>query len=211
MEEQPLTGQEWVQESAAEEAEGAKAPQAASREGLKERVTLSIKGQGMQFDRDISEAQVLSILRLLLGGEQGGYVPEERGSSFENSGRSTSRQAISEFYRGVAPKRYPEKLVTIAAYLKQTQGRNCFTPEELRAQFRHVNETPPANLSRDFKAALRARWIAPDPEAPGQFFVTQPGLDAVESSFSIDAKKASKPRRRRKNSVKTEQGTLAVE
>ena len=210
-EQQPLIGQESVQESAAGEPEGAKPPQATAREQSKERATVTIQGLGMQFARDISETQVLSILRLLLGGEQDGYGPEEAGSGLENSGRSRRRQALSEFYRRLAPKRYPEKLVTIAAYLQQTLSREYFTPEDLRTQFRHVNETPPANLPRDFKAAMGLGWIAEDPDAPGQFFVTQPGFDAVDCGFSADVRKTSRRRRRHRTSVKKEQGTLAIE
>jgi hypothetical protein len=173
-------------------------------------VSAKIKLQNL-FNREISDEQVLSMLRLLLGGEQSGYVPEGHRSNLESPMGLPRRQAISQFYRSVAPKRYPEKLVTIAAYLQQTLTRHYFTPEDLRAQFRQVNEMPPANLPRDFKAAMGAGWIAEDPEAPNQFFVTQSGLDAVASGFTANSKRLSKPHRRRRNSVKKQQGEAAIE
>lgn len=212
MEDQPvLIEQELLQPAASSEAEGEKKQQTASHEEPKESTTITITGPGMHFAREISDDQVLSILRLLLGGERGGYALEEHRSDFGSPTGLPRRQAISEFYRSVAPKRYPEKLVTIAAYLQQTLSRRYFTADDLRAQFRQVNEMPPANLPRDFKAAMGAGWIAEDPEAPGQFFVTQSGLDAVESGFTANSKSISKSRRRRKNAVKKQRGEAAIE
>jgi hypothetical protein len=212
MEDQPvLIERELLQPAASSGAEREKTRQTAPHEDPMEGTTITIAGPGMHFAREISDEQVLSILRLLLGGKQGGYVSEEHRSNFGSPMGLPRRQAISEFYRSVAPKRYPEKLVTIAAYLQQTLSRHYFTPEDLRTQFRQVNETPPANLPRDFKAAMGAGWIAEDPEAPGQFFVTQSGLDAVASGFTANSKRISKPRRRRQNSVKKQQGAAAIE
>jgi hypothetical protein len=212
MEDQPvLIEQELLQPAASSGAEGEKTRQTAPPEDPKEGTTITIAGPGMHFAREISDEQVLSILRLLLGGEQSGYAPEEHRSNLGSRMGLPRRQAISEFYRSVAPKRYPEKLVTIAAHLQQTLGRDNFTPDDLRAQFRQVNETPPANLPRDFKAAMGAGWIAEDPAAPGRFYVTQTGLDAVASGFTANGKRISKPHRRRRNSVKKQQGEAAIE
>jgi hypothetical protein len=212
MEDQPvLIEEELPQPTASSGADGEEKRQTTRHEDAKKRTTITITGPGMHFAREISDEQVLSILRLLLGGEQGGYAPEEHRSNFGSPIALPRRQAISEFYRSVAPKRYAEKLVTIAAHLQQTLGRETFTPEDLRVQFRQVNETPPANLPRDFKAAIGAGWIAEDHSAPGRFYVTQTGLDAVESGFTANGKRLSKPRRRRRNSVKKQQGEAPIE
>ena len=212
MEDQPVLIEEELPEpTASSGAEGEKKRQTTQHEDPKEGTTITIAGPGMHFAREVSDEQVLSILRLLLGGEQSGYVPEEHRSNLGSPTELPRRQAISEFYRRVAPKRYPEKLVTIAAHLQQTLGRDTFTPEDLRVQFRQVNETPPANLPRDFKAAMGAGWIAEDHSAPGRFYVTQTGLDAVASGFTANSKRISKPRRRRRNSVKKQQGEAAIE
>jgi hypothetical protein len=212
MEDQPvLIEQELLQPAASSGAEGEEKRQTAPHEDPKESTTITIAGPGMHFARKISDEQVLSILRLVLGGEQSGYAPEEHRSNLGSPMALPRRQAISEFYRNVAPKRYPEKLVTIAAHLQQTLGRDNFTPEDLRTQFRQVNETPPANLPRDFKAAMGVGWIAEDHAAPGRFYVTQTGLDAVASGFTANGKRISKPRRRRRNSVKKQQGEAAIE
>ena len=212
MEDQPvLIEEELPQPTASSGADGEEKRQTTRHENAKKRTTITITGPGMHFAREISDEQVLSILHLLLGGEQGGYAPEEHRSNLGSPIALPRRQAISEFYRSVAPKRYAEKLVTIAAHLQRALGRETFTPEDLRVQFRQVNETPPANLPRDFKAATGAGWIAEDHSAPGRFYVTQTGLDAVASGFTANGKRMSKPRRRRRNSVKKQQGEAPIE
>jgi hypothetical protein len=163
-------------------------------------VTLRIEGDGLTLTRVIPESLVLQIMRLVLNPTPPGSAADDGadppGERRVPNGRRT---ALAEFYRAVAPKKYPEKLTVIGAYLQQELGRSSFTPDELRTQFRAVNEPAPANLSRDFRAALGNGWMAPEPDDPNQYFVTQSGLDAVESRFAApSASRGASARRQRR-------------
>lgn len=174
---------------------------------------LSIQGAGLKFERDIPDAVVLRILKLVLTG--GGQIDDSPvAEDRADNGTGARREALAEFYRRVAPKKNPQRLTVIAAYLQSRLGRSSFTHDDLRSQFRHVGESAPANLPRDFRDAIAEGWIAEDHDAPGQFYVTQSGLDAVDAAFSAeDAKRGGRSRRRRRTSkgATAEKGAAAEE
>lgn len=165
--------------------------------------TLTIRGQGLSFEREIPQSLVLRIMHLALVGEEPPAAAGRReavGQQDGNGNGGRRRESLAEFYRRVSPKKYPEKLATIGTYLSEVMGRESFTPDELRSQFRSVNEPPPANLPRDFKAAMGAGWIAEEHDQPGQYYMTQTGRDDVAAGFSSDAKKPTRTRRKRRAS-----------
>jgi hypothetical protein len=172
--------------------------------------TVSIKGPGLKFSRVIDGATALSIMGVAMG--QGGAAdatprPVTRSDRPKGSERGES---LAEYYARIGPKQYPDKLTTIAAYLQTVQGRHSFKPDELRGQFRHVGEAPPANLPRDVRRAKAAGWLAEDHEAPGQYFVTKSGLKAIETSLDAVSRAAVRGRRRRRAaSKKTTNGDAA--
>jgi hypothetical protein len=159
---------------------------------------LSIRGNGLSFEREVPDSLVLKIMRLVLTGDMGVTIGANNASVVEGAER---KESLAEFYRRASPSKYPEKLTTIGAYLQQVLGRQSFTPDELRGQFRGVNEAPPANMPRDFKIAMGEGWIAEEHDQPGQFFTTRSGLEVVEVGFGPGAsRKSIRPRRRRKAS-----------
>jgi hypothetical protein len=164
--------------------------------------TLSIKGAGLTFDQQIPQGMVLKIMHLVLTGDaadssRGGAGAEgARGAdSYGGDGRPES---LAEMYRRAGPKKYPEKLVTIAMFIHKVLDRASFTPDDLRAQFRAVNEPPPANMPRDFRLAVGEGWIAEEHDQPGQFYITKTGMDVVEAGFSAEGRKAGKSRKRKR-------------
>jgi hypothetical protein len=163
---------------------------------------LDIKGPGLTFSREISDTMVLKIMGIVLGDSGAHDEPQTKETECSEEQRGGRREALSEYYRRVAPRRYSEKLTTIASYLQDVLGRQPFAPEDLRRQFRQVNETPPTNLSRDFRLALGEGWIAEEPNNSGQYYVTPTGLEAVRKRFSNDISWVSKPRRRRRSATK---------
>lgn len=163
---------------------------------------LSIKGAGLVFDQQISRSMVLKIMSLVLTGDlpepsRGGGAEGSRGAA-ESAGGDGRRESLAEMYRRAGPKKYPEKLVTIAMYLHKVMGRASFSSDDLRAQFRSVNEPAPANMPRDFKLAVGEGWIAEEHDQPGQFYITKTGMDVVEAGFSVEGRKGGKPRKRRR-------------
>jgi len=170
---------------------------------------LTISGSGLKFERQVADSVIVRIIQLVLTGEDAGsQVASTRGTRSDLGGR---KESIAEFFRRVNPTNNSEKLTTIATYLQETAGRRSFTPDDLRSQFRAVNEPPPANLPRDFKEALGKGWIAEEHDAPGQHYVTQSGLDSVAASFAASAPRRGGKGRRKKRNAKANVNEVPAE
>jgi len=176
-----------------------------AQEAVEPMSKLSIKGHGLSFERDIPDSMVLRIMRLALTREGAADEPTAPLAQGRDAGNGESRkESLAEFYKRAGPKKYPEKLATIAAYMQKILGRNSFTSDDLRGQFRAVNEPAPANMPRDFKTAVGEGWIAEEHDQPGQYFITTSGMETVETGFSaVGGRKASKPRHRKRSAKAT--------
>jgi hypothetical protein len=98
------------------------------------------------------------------------------------------------------PKRNPDKILAIAAYLTDTRGMETFTPADVKKEFKNAAEPVPGNYPRDWQWAVNNGWLARDDEDPTEFYVTGKGRDALAAKFSADVKRATSqpaPRRRR--------------
>jgi len=169
---------------------------------------VTVEGPGIQVSRGVDESQLLAIMRILLSSEPiAGPVPTVPPVS--------QRTSLSEFFRQVSPKRYPDKIVTIAYYLQAKLAQASFTTDEIKPQFKHVGEPAPANFSRDVRWAIKNGWLARDSEDPGRYYVTGAGIRAVESGFPEDVTKAtgfeSPGRSRRRRRRRTADGPPSSE
>lgn len=163
---------------------------------------LSIRGNGFTFDRDVPETVALQIMKLVITGVA--ETDSGAGDAPRGERKGGRQQSLAEFFREVGPKKMREKLVTIAAYLHDIAGRDSFTPDELKAQFRGVKETAPANIHRDIGDTVGEAWFAEEPDQQGVYYITQSGLDAVEAKFSTDGgRRASRGRRKPRKSPKS--------
>lgn len=163
---------------------------------------LSIRGAGLTFDREIPDGLVLRVMNLVITGASDSESRQQTDDK-RDLGSNGRKEALAEFYRRADPRKIPEKLTTIGSYFQQVMGRGSFTSDDLRGQFRSVNEPVPGNLPRDLKVALGEGWIAEEHDQTGQYFVTRSGLDAVEVGFSADGGRKGGRARRRKRSTKT--------
>lgn len=161
---------------------------------------LTIRGAGLVFDRDIPDHLVLRVMNLVLTGVSGSETRKQDDDT-RDSGTDGRKESLAEFYRRAEPRKIPEKLATIGAYFQKVIEKDSFTLDDLRGQFRAVNEPVPGNLPRDLKVAQGAGWIAEEHDQRGEYFVTRTGLDAVEAGFSRDT--GRKPRRRKRVSKST--------
>jgi hypothetical protein len=150
-----------------------------------EEAHVTIKALGIDVDKTVSAEIAADVLRLVLTGKVSaapstGIRPPEAGAPPET---------VAEFMREVDPKRNPDKIATIAKYLKDT-GHPTFSRTEARDAFRQARETEPRNYARDFKWAQYAGWIGGD-DSSG-FYLTRTGENAVNSRFSDEAVEKTK-------------------
>ena len=97
--------------------------------------------------------------------------------------------SLRELLDDVEAKRNPDKILTIGKYLIAFRGQESFTSEQVKAQFRAAGESTPGNLARDFRWAVTNGWIAEDHGAPGEYYVTSNGEEALTAHFSKEITK----------------------
>jgi hypothetical protein len=146
---------------------------------------ITIKAPGIDVDKAVSAEIAADVLRLVLTGK----VSVGSTSGLHHSESGEPPETLAEFMREVDPKRNPDKIATIAKYLKNT-GHPTFSRTEAREAFREARETEPGNYARDFKWAQYAGWIGGN-DASG-FYLTRTGETAVNSRFSGEAVEKSK-------------------
>lgn len=167
---------------------------------------LKLKGGGVTVDRQISEEQARQIVAVVMGGAALA-APLTRAASGIATPRASGQTGLREFINQVAAERNPEKILAIGAYLIDKLGQEDFSREDIKAQFKKAGEGMPGNYSRDFRWAVTAGWIAPDPQAEDRFFVTETGRGALELQFPDEVREKTRQgkgarRRRRTKSVK---------
>ena len=153
---------------------------------------LTLKGDGITVERDISEVLAKDIIAMLLGGNalqaslklptSSAAIPQQNHGQQQNSS-SAPRKSLREYFNEVGAKKNPQKILVIAGYLVKFMGKETFSIADIRPQFKVANEPIPANLNRDFQIVSQNGWIAPDHAQRKMFFITQTGLDALDNGF----------------------------
>jgi len=153
---------------------------------------LTLKGDGITVERDISEAMAKDIIAMILGGgfHQGSpkqpvgntAIPQQNQSKQQN-GSNSPKKSLREYMNEVGAKKNPQKILAIAHYLVSVMGKELFSIADIKPQFRVASESIPANINRDFQILSQNGWIAPDHEERKMYFITQTGLDALAHKF----------------------------
>lgn len=116
-----------------------------------------LTGGGVAVERQVSEAQALQIVSLVMGGEPAPRAASTAPPSSRATHRGSLATTVGEYLDEVEAKRNPDKIVAIGAFLVDHLGKESFTREEVKAQFQHAGGTPPANFARDFSLAVSNR------------------------------------------------------
>jgi len=157
---------------------------------------VSIEGPGVSVSRDVNDEQAAAILNIILRPASVSSTRVHAGAA-RGGGGEGEPGSLAGFFRDVGARRNPDKIVTIAHYMKSVEGRDLLPPDDIRARFKEVGEAPPGNFNRDLRWAKDNGWIALDAET-GHYYVTASGSAAVEARFSDDVTKKTtiRPRRR---------------
>jgi len=153
---------------------------------------LTLKGDGITVERDISEVLAKDIIAMILGG---GNIPQSSpstqtsaaiqqshyGKQQNNSG--LPRKSLREYLNEVGARKNPQKILAIAGYLVKFMEKETFSVADIKPQFKVASEPIPANLTRDFQIVSQNGWIAQDHEERKMFFITRTGLEALDNKF----------------------------
>jgi hypothetical protein len=163
---------------------------------------IRLTGPGLSMERAVDGETAFQVLGLLLApGATAlgpGILTGGSGPAGVHSPRQPTRIAVGEYVRSTGAKRYPDKILSIGAWLEDHQGVHSFTRDEVKAQFRNLGEPPPQNLSRDFQTAVSYGWLSPDSNQPNAYWVTNTGREAMAAQFAGDTKSRTRRRPKKK-------------
>ncbi len=135
--------------------------------------TVQISGPGIEYERTIPEPTVLRIIRLVAG--DGGPSTELFAGHFPRD--------LPQFVEDLRATTFPQRILAIAVWLAEA-GVATFDRDDIRREMQSLRVRPPANFARDFDLARRKEWIAPAPDTPGRFVVTDGGMRVARSRFA---------------------------
>jgi hypothetical protein len=151
---------------------------------------LSLMGEGITVEREVSADVARDIIAVVLGGVANvrGPRPAPVGSAL----RTAASVSLREFIDAAEAKKNPQIVTAIGLYLMDHEGQERFTRGEVKERFSDAGEPAPANIGRDVALAKTSGWIAENPR--NEFYVTDGGRRAVEAGFEGFA--VRRPRRR---------------
>jgi len=168
-------------------------------EEQKDAYQLSLHGEGLDFQRTVSERQALDLIAVVMGGGATedrtlADPPERKPPTVKQVDRKGPQLSVGEYLSHVEARRNPDKITAIVAYLKVYQGRDRVHRKEIRDEFPKAGESVPGNFTRDLGLAVRTRWLAT--AARDEYYITQSGIAATEGGFSGDLVRPSAAKRR---------------
>lgn len=162
-------------------------------EGGEELYTVSIKGNGVVVEKSVPAEVARRVINALMAGafSESASMSGKRSDAASATGSEARRISLREFLEESSARRNPDKIITIAEFVRQFEDKELFTREDIRGRFRLAGEAAPANFPRDFTWAVKNGWIAEDAKSPNSFYVTQTGRNAIANRFSSEVKKGT--------------------
>ena len=153
-------------------------------------VTLTITGQGLNFEKGINLSQAGQIMAFIgnqedLGQAKTPYTSQQKNSQSSLLLGSNNGPAPREFLEEHGAKTYPQMILTLGKYyLEHRAGSDEqeFGSKEIQELLREAKQPPSTNLSRDFGRAAAASWIT-EGKGKGKYWITQTGEKALQSNF----------------------------
>ena len=162
---------------------------------MKEKQTkIQIKGPRISYSNTISP-ELAGVLISACEKDKGNNVITPTNSPI------IQKESVAEYVHSKGPKRNPDKMLAIAGYLVK-DGRETFSPEDIRQSFPKIGEPLPSNFGRDFRWVAANGWFAEHVNEPNQFYVTNTGNRVLDSNFSKEVIENTKQKTRLKSSRK---------
>lgn len=142
---------------------------------------LTLTGDGISIDKRVSKEVALAVVAAVLSN---GPVPATAPHR-EAEPRQLPAPASSprEFLKESGCSTNPQKIAALGYYTCQLEGKENFSTEDLKEQFRKAHEPIPKNVSRDLGVAIKGGWLHEAPGKRGRYYMTNTGMQLVETRF----------------------------
>lgn len=159
---------------------------------MRPKIKIVLTGAGLSYESQIDEVLAGHIMALCLAPQDGaGSKPAGLPNAVQKA-TGSQQESAAEYLNRHAPKRNPDKILTLAGFIKDIHNKDAFEQGEIKSLFRDAGELIPANLNRDFKWVVSNGWIAPDPKKKGSFYVTNTGSKVLHGGFPDELVKRTK-------------------
>lgn len=150
-------------------------------DGPEEQFVLTLVGHGISIDKTVDRKTAMAIVAAVLsdGAIQG---PIDR---VDTSVRREKNLATSpaEFLSDSRASSNAEQITALGHFICRHEGKENFSKNDIKEGFRRAHEVMPKNLPRDFGTARKSGWIDEIPGRNGQYYVTNTGMQLIESKF----------------------------
>ena len=161
---------------------------------------IRVSGPGVSFEGDVPQSVAGKILLMAMTGQAGQAAPD-----LPAQVRSFNRGlSLREFLNDRQARRVPEKIATIAYFLREFKNQETFSREDVVRAFEEAREPTPANIWRDLSASVQLGWITPKSGEKDRYYVTGTGGDAVEKGFSPGLRKSVSVRKKKRTEGKSQ-------
>ncbi len=177
---------------------------------------VKIEGPGLNLEKEVSAAVGEQVVVLLVTGQAvGGGRHNMTGAQLGETGKrdgarivvgpgqgdGSPNMSIREYMNECLAQRIPDKIAAIGAFLRKHRGQQSFTRSDLEIMFEEAAEPIPRNMPRDIKWAVRVGWVAQKSGDKGVYYVTHPGMNAVQNRFpgEMVKKTSQNPSRKRRS------------
>jgi hypothetical protein len=150
-------------------------------DGLDEDFALKLVGDGISIDKKVSKQIALAVVAAVLSDGTAATSAERLGAA----DRSRAKPALSlrEFLTESRAANNPEQITALGQYMFVHEAKENFSKDDLREAYRRAREVIPKNLPRDVGTAINSAWIHEVPGKAGRYYVTNTGMQQVETKF----------------------------
>lgn len=141
---------------------------------------LTLVGDGISIDKKVSRQIASAVLTALMSDGATPTASERTGAEKSHAKSSLSPR---EFLTESRASSNAEQITALGHYLCDHEGKENFSKDDIREAFRRAHEVIPKNLPRDTGTAIKAGWIHEAPGKSGRYYVTNTGMQRVESKF----------------------------
>lgn len=157
-----------------------------SEEPEEKTFSITLSGDGMSFDRKITQQVALHVMNVVLGT---GVTPSvvanaPLGRSVGEVQETSLPLSLREFLDKIGAIKKPDQITTIAQYIIDYEKQEDFDREDIRSRFLTAREPLPGNFARDFALAQKNGWLAEVHGKKNRFYVTTKGIQAINNGFS---------------------------
>jgi hypothetical protein len=150
-------------------------------DGPDEDFALKLVGDGISIEKKVNRQVAMAVVAAVLGGGAAA-APTER---LEVDDRPRTKPALSprEFLTESRASNNAEQITALGYYICHREAKEDFSKGDIREGFRRVHEVIPKNIPRDVGTAIKSGWIHEAPGKAGRYYVTNTGMQLVESKF----------------------------